>query len=319
MCRVWSHERARRPVPPCLSARGRMRPIQQGLHLTAGGMSDVGRVREHNEDYFLLRPELGLFLVADGMGGHGSGEIASRITAFSVRDYFEVTLAGGELDEVPKPHDTLPMDGRRLVGAIRKANRDVVQISRTHIKHRGMGSTVVAIATGEDATLFIGHVGDSRCYRLRGGGLDQLTRDHSLINEALALKPDMSPKDLAQFPKNIVTRGIGMSPEVVVDIRVEKPEPGDLYLLCSDGLSGLVKEDLLLALLLDAEPQEAAQRLVEEANSLGGTDNISAIVIRIDGVMHSSAKEEPPPPSEEVPMIESQQLLGFTSRWGRMR
>jgi protein phosphatase len=136
----------------------------------------------------------------------------------------------------------------------------------------------------ETDQIHIGHVGDSRCYRIRDGEIEQLTRDHSLINDALALKPDLTPEELARLPKNIITRALGMKDAVKVDIQSKRVQPGDMYLLCSDGLSGMVSEEQMLEVLeFTRDPQEACDLLVAMANDAGGTDNISAVIIRIDG------------------------------------
>lgn len=266
------------------------------LAFDAVGVTDIGRQRKHNEDHMLLRPELELFVVADGMGGHNAGDIASRLATASIRNFYEATLDGtlpeGALGE---GHEALSSGGQRLAAAIRKANRDVFEISSTYRQHHGMGSTVVAAALDHEGdgdgahdddggvrTLHIGHVGDSRCYRLRDGELELLTHDHSLINDALALKPDLTPEELARLPKNIITRALGMREEVKVDVRSVEVQPGDVYLLCSDGLSGLVDEPEM-ALILDgvSDLREAAEQLVSMANDNGGNDNISALLVRI--------------------------------------
>lgn len=288
------------------------------LAFDAVGVTDIGRQRKHNEDHMLLRPELELFVVADGMGGHNAGDIASRLATASIRNFYEATLDGalpeGALGE---GHESLSAGGQRLAAAIRKANRDVFEISSTYRQHHGMGSTVVAAAldhggVGDGAhddddggvrTLHIGHVGDSRCYRLRGGELELLTHDHSLINDALALKPDLTPEELARLPKNIITRALGMREEVKVDVRSVEVQPGDVYLLCSDGLSGLVDEPEM-ALILDgvSDLREAAEQLVSMANDNGGNDNISALLVRIRPWEESDA------PEIEAAQVDAEQL-----------
>lgn len=270
-------------------------PSDAKLAFDAVGVTDIGRQRKHNEDHMLLRPELELFVVADGMGGHNAGDIASRLATASIRNFYEATL-DGTLPEgaIGEGHESLSGGGQRLAAAIRKANRDVFEISSTYRQHHGMGSTVVAAALDHEGasdgatrdrgvrTLHIGHVGDSRCYRLRGGELELLTHDHSLVNDALALKPDLTPEELARLPKNIITRALGMREEVKVDVRSVEVEAGDVYLLCSDGLSGLVDEPEM-ALILDgvSDLREAAEQLVSMANDNGGNDNISALLVRI--------------------------------------
>jgi protein phosphatase len=257
-------------------------PPPRALATSAGGLTDVGRQRRHNEDHILVRPELGLFVVADGMGGHNAGNVASALVTTSIDNFFLAT----ETDPLPppKPEDAGLSEGaRRIALAVRKANRDVFEISSTHQQHHGMGSTIVAMymPPGRDE-VHIAHVGDSRCYRVRDGELKQLTRDHSLINDALEIKPDLTEADLARLPKNIITRALGMKDVVKVDLRSEKMEPGDIYLLCSDGLSGMVSDaDLGDVLGMSEQVSETCEVLVAMANDAGGTDNISAVVVRV--------------------------------------
>jgi serine/threonine protein phosphatase PrpC len=252
------------------------------LEVAAAGLTDVGRQRRHNEDHILVRPELGLYVVADGMGGHNAGNVASALVTTSIDNFFLAT----ETDPLPpvKPEDAGLSEGaRRLAHAVRKANRDVWEISSTHQQHHGMGSTVVAayMPPGRDE-IHVAHVGDSRCYRLRDGELTQLTRDHSLINDALEIKPDLTEADLARLPKNIITRALGMKDVVKVDMRTEKTLPGDVYLLCSDGLSGMVSDpDIGDVLGISEQVSDACEVLVAMANDAGGTDNISALVMRV--------------------------------------
>jgi PPM family protein phosphatase len=267
-------------------AQRRTRPL-------AAGLTDVGRQRRHNEDTVLLKPECGLFAVADGMGGHNAGDVASKLAATSLGNFFEATQPSASPAplELPEEYGGLDAAARRLAAGVRKANHDVFTISSTYQQHHGMGSTMVAVHFSE-AGVHVGHVGDSRCYRIRGGAIKQLTRDHSLINDALEMKPDLLPEELARLPKNIITRALGMKGEVKVDIKTEPTELGDVYLLCSDGLTGMVPDKQILEVVgLTDDPQEACELLVAEANDAGGTDNISALIIRI--VEERGADEAP--------------------------
>jgi protein phosphatase len=250
----------------------------------AAGLTDVGRQRKHNEDTVLIRPELGLFVVADGMGGHNAGDVASKLAATSIGNFFEAThtATGVAPVDLPEDYDDLAPAARRLAAGVRKANHDVFTISSTYQQHHGMGSTMVAIHLRETGEIHVGHVGDSRAYRIRDGEIVQLTRDHSLINDALEMKPDLLPEEIARLPKNIITRALGMKDAVKVDIRSERAEPGDVYMLCSDGLTGMVPDQQILEVVgLTDDPQEACELLIAEANDAGGTDNISALIIRI--------------------------------------
>ena len=248
-----------------------------------GAATDVGRLRHHNEDTYLLRPDLGLYLVADGMGGHDAGDVASAMVRLSINDFFEVTEHADWEESWRREEDLgMPQPARRLAAAIRKANHDIYSASASHASGRGMGSTVVAAhhPDGADA-MYVAHVGDSRCYRIREGKLEQLTRDHSLIQEALFLDPNMSEEDLARLPANIITRALGVDHDVDVDVRTVHIREDDTYLLCSDGLSGLISSaEIVEAISLVDEPAEVCSLLVALANDAGGIDNITALALK---------------------------------------
>lgn len=245
------------------------------------GATDVGRQRKHNEDHLLVAPRVDLYVVADGMGGHNAGEVASRLATKSVQNFFEATVFDDIPEEAEQTRSGASYEARRLVAAVRKANHDIFEISNTFREHRGMGSTIVAVhyerVTGQ---LHIAHVGDSRVYRVRGGAIEQLTRDHSLVSDAMMMKPELTQEELSRLPKNIITRALGMTAKVQVDLRSEPVQAGDTYLLCSDGLSGMVDDEQILEVLtITDDPAEAADLLVSMANEAGGTDNITALII----------------------------------------
>src|SRR5262249_10126567 len=231
--------------------------------------------RVHNEDRFILLPEFSVYVVADGMGGHQSGEVASRMAASSIASYFRNGgMSGGGRRPVVE----------RLRAAGTQANARIFARADDSRIHRGMGTTVVAAAfSREEGELYIAHAGDSRAYRLRDGQLDQLTRDHSLVSDALLERPDLSSTDLAYLPKNVITRALGIGPTVDVDVRVERVKAGDIFLLCSDGLHGLVSdEDMTAAVEEHPVLTEACEQLVGMANAAGGKDNITVVLIRIE-------------------------------------
>jgi serine/threonine protein phosphatase PrpC len=242
------------------------------MRAIAAGVTDVGRQRVHNEDRFILLPEFNVFVVADGMGGHQSGEVASRIAANSIASYFRNGTGGRRAV------------GERLRAAVAHANAKIFARADDSRSHRGMGTTVVAAAFAkEEGELYVAHAGDSRCYRMRRGELSQLTRDHSLISDALLEHPDLSETDLAYLPRNVITRALGIGPTVDVDLRVDKVEFGDLYLLCSDGLHGVVSDEEISEILGDHPVlTDACTRLIERANAHGGKDNITAVLLRIE-------------------------------------
>ncbi len=257
-------------------------PSVAQLRIASASLSDVGKHRKHNEDMVLVRDDLGLFLVCDGMGGHNAGDVASKLATSAIANFFEATVDAEFGGTPPAGVDHLEPAALRLHGAIRKANRDVFTISTTVQSHQGMGSTVVAAYLPGDGMIHVAHVGDSRAYRLSEGELEQLTHDHSFINDVLRMKPDIAADHLAKLPKNVITRALGMREDVEVDVRSEPTVAGDVYLLCSDGLSGVVTPEQILEILtLQRDPDAACRQLIDAANDGGGRDNISAVVVRI--------------------------------------
>jgi PPM family protein phosphatase len=250
------------------------------LAFRAAGKTDVGRRRSHNEDSVVVRTDLHLFLVADGAGGHAAGEVASLLAVTSMVSFFEATQA--ETARMPDCDDYGLLTGeRRLARAVKKANQDILEVAAAHEKHKGMGTTVVAASVSpHSALLHVAHVGDSRCYRLRAGYLDRLTQDHSLLVDVLELRPDIDDAMLAKVPTNVITRAVGMDPNVRVSIRSYALGPGDRYLLCSDGLWSASSEgDLMQVLAKGKTPEETVDALIALANAGGGPDNIGALVI----------------------------------------
>jgi protein phosphatase len=266
------------------------------LVLRAFGNTDVGRVRANNEDAVLVRPDLLLYVVADGAGGHAAGEVASRLAVRSIENFFGATVrATHERPEFDR--FGIPSGARRLSQAVLKANQDVIEIAKTTALHRGMGTTVVAACfSPRSGLLHVAHVGDSRCYRLRSGHLELMTQDHSLVTDIIEQRPDLEDEVLARLPKNIVTRALGMDPRLRVSMRSHAVVPGDKYLLCSDGLSGMVTAEDLAETLSRAEGVDSlVERLIAIANAAGGADNIAALVIECQGG-HEHAR-----PADSVP------------------
>ena len=229
------------------------------------GKTDPGRVRRRNEDAFVVDPPL--FAVADGMGGAQAGEVASRLAAAAFREYREA-------DElVPE---------ERVAAIIKEANRRIYDRARTDSEVSGMGTTVTAALLG-DGRVVIGHVGDSRAYRIRDGRLEQLTEDHSLVAD-LMRSGRLTPEEAEGHPqRSVITRALGTDPDVDVDTLVVEAEAGDLFLLCSDGLSTMVSDaDVLQTVERAGTLDEAARDLVRAANSGGGEDNVTVVLFRLD-------------------------------------
>ncbi|MEM7137064.1 MAG: Stp1/IreP family PP2C-type Ser/Thr phosphatase [Myxococcota bacterium] len=258
------------------------------MNFVAAGLSDVGLQREHNEDSYCILPTHRLFVVADGMGGHRAGDVASRMATAEMTTFFDATKAlGDEPSEWPIEIDArLSTEQNRLVSAVKVANQRIYQASVQNRAVQGMGTTVVsALYTREDQKIHIAHVGDSRAYRVRRGEMTQLTRDHSLLNDYLLVMPNLTDDQRSQLPSNVITRALGMQDGVAVDLYFERVEAGDTYVLCSDGLNGMVSDDRILRLVQDHENdiETAAKRLVSEANQNGGEDNITVVLVRITG------------------------------------
>jgi PPM family protein phosphatase len=256
------------------------------MRAIAAGLSDVGKERSHNEDRFILLPEFNVFVVADGMGGHQSGEVASRMAASTIASYFR-----GEDGTVGRGV------GERLRAAVVDANSKIYARADDSRAYRGMGTTVVAAAYSVlDATLYVAHAGDSRCYRVRGNDIRQLTRDHSLLADALLERPELTESDLSYLPRNVITRALGIGPTVDVDLTADHVQLGDVFLLCSDGLHGLVPDEEISCIVQENSIlTEACARLIEKANRNGGKDNITAVLIRIE--------EEDEPWSARTPVL----------------
>jgi PPM family protein phosphatase len=255
------------------------------MNFTAAGLSDVGLQREHNEDSFCILPEHRLFVVADGMGGHRAGDVASQMASHTIASFFQATAA--EDATWPFSFDPqLSVEENRLVTGIKLANKKIFEASVQHQEVHGMGTTVVGALYSKDrGCMYLAHVGDSRAYRLRGNEITQLTRDHSLVNDYLAVMPDMSQEQQDELPKNVITRALGMQELVAVDLVADEIRSGDWYVLCSDGLSGMLTDPDILSVVNAAghDPEKAAADLVARANENGGEDNVTVVVVRFEG------------------------------------
>lgn len=262
------------------------------MRAIATGASDVGLQREHNEDSFVVLKEHDLYIVADGMGGHRAGDVASRLATETISEFFKSTAN----DDVTWPFhfDTnLSEEENRLLTGIRVANRQIFERSARSREYQGMGTTVVgAMFSPRKQRMYIGHVGDSRCYRIREGQIRQLTRDHSLINDYILAMPDLTEEQRSELPKNVITRALGMQDHVIVDLQHDDPRPGDVYVLCSDGLSGMVTDDEILRVVTAASDiGEACSQLIARANAHGGEDNITAVLIGIESTAEAERAE----------------------------
>jgi protein phosphatase len=229
------------------------------------------------------------------MGGHRAGDVASRLATDSIVEFFRSAV--GEDFTWPFHFDSrLSDEENRLLTGIRLANRQIIERSTRSRECHGMGTTVVgALFNDKSGKMYIGHVGDSRAYRLRDGQIAQMTRDHSLVNDYLQAMPELTDEQRSELPKNVITRALGMQEHVVVDLQGDDARVGDLYVLCSDGLSGMI-EDVEIRDVVQGtiDLDEACRRLVALANEHGGEDNITALVVRIEADMAEIGSETLP-------------------------
>lgn len=250
--------------------------------LTACGFSHPGSVREENEDAFGSFVEERLFIVADGMGGHNAGQVAALLTVDAMETFFRSYHAK---PKQPWPHaieKTMSLGANLLRVGIKVANDKVRAAAAADRARARMGATVVALAVG-DAQLTVAHAGDSRVYRMRDNELKRLTRDHSVLEEMMTARPDMSAEEIAACAhRNVVTKSLGSKEEVEPTLYVNTLQRGDRYLLCSDGLWSVVPDEKIASIVGGNDDIEAAcQLLIDAANEAGGPDNISAVLVRV--------------------------------------
>jgi PPM family protein phosphatase len=246
--------------------------------------TDVGRARDNNEDSVAMDESVALAVLADGMGGYNAGEVASQMLTSFIRAelgrWLKESGASASAADVRRAMDI----------CVDNANRAIFNAANTNPRYAGMGTTLVLGVFREEG-LLLGHVGDSRAYRLRGGQLSQITRDHSLLQEQLDAGL-LTPEEAAfSNNKNLVTRAVGVEDTVMLELHLHEVQPGDLYLFCSDGLSDMLDDDALCQLLLNHPSlSEAAHALIDGANDMGGRDNIALVLARAEGRVKSEGR-----------------------------
>ena len=257
------------------------------------GATDLGRKRELNEDRFLILDKERVLIVCDGMGGHAAGEVASSAATETIETIFNMNQERirpllTEMD------DSLPETAQKLISAIRLANRRIYNMALENTSQRGMGTTVVALAVTPGGQACIAHVGDSRAYRMRNGKIEPLTVDHSFVAE-LVQDREITEEEAKTFgPKNVITRALGTKYAVKVDLRIEPLQDGDLFLLCSDGLSGQVENMEIERILSDSggDLKMASDRLIQMANETGGQDNITVALLQAQEILEEGVPVE---------------------------
>jgi protein phosphatase len=252
------------------------------MHVSWAARSDPGLRRTMNEDTWCARPELGLFVVADGMGGHAAGEVASRVAVEAITEFTVDTASADRHRTWPFPYDPkISLNANRLKAAFRIANRRIASMAADATDLRGMATTACSVLFG-NSIASVAHVGDSRVYVLRGGTLRQVTLDHSWVEEQVRAGV-MDPNAAREHPwRNVVTRALSGGEDPEADVVELELVPGDRLLLCSDGLSSVVPDDEIKNLLGADRPLETiCASLVEAANAAGGPDNITALVLDV--------------------------------------
>lgn len=250
------------------------------MEVKAFGLTHVGRQRQHNEDAFLVEDQARLFLVADGMGGHAAGEIASRIAVDSISEFILHTKE----DDGTWPHaydEHYRRSTNRLMAALRMANTRVLEAMRKDARLRGMGTTVVA-CLAEEGTVSVAHVGDSRAYLIRDGQIVRVTNDHSWVFEQVQAGM-LTEAEAEKHPlRNVITRALGGALQVTPDASEIEARKGDVLLLCSDGLTGMVPESEILRIVTanSSDLEQACQQLIDAANERGGLDNVTAVLVK---------------------------------------
>lgn len=239
---------------------------------TCSALSDVGRVRSDNEDSVYCSAEDGVFVVADGMGGHAAGEVASAIASEWIAERLCGACAGIEIEQVET----------RLSTAFVDAGREILRQASENTARLGMGTTATVLLLRTDGRYLVGHIGDSRAYIVRRDIISQITRDHSWVQEQVD-RGMITPEQAKNHPQaNIITRALGTEPYPTPDLYPGELRDGDIFLLASDGLTDMLTEERMLSILLEEpDPHRCVSRLVREANLAGGIDNITALVARV--------------------------------------
>jgi serine/threonine protein phosphatase PrpC len=250
------------------------------MKLAYQALTDVGRRRKGNEDNLIVNPEQRLFVVADGMGGHAAGEVASKVAVDAINEF--ICLTGGD-EEITWPFgldEAISYDGNRLKTALRFANGKVLDAARSRPEYENMATTVAAVLI-DGSTANLAHVGDSRIYLWRGGELSLRTSDHSWVNEQLQIGVLSADQARSHPLRNVVTRALGGRADLQVDVQALPMLAGDVLLICSDGLTTMVADADVAAVMAAAagDIEKVARDLVAEANERGGEDNITVVLI----------------------------------------
>lgn len=279
----------------------------------SSGITDVGRKRKGNEDSLFLDDDMQLYVVADGMGGHKAGEVASRLVVETIRDYFKPSRERLDQEIFSDPEKTLSRDAQRLSSGILLANQVVYESSQNNESNRGMGSTVSSVLfTGN--TLIVANVGDSPVYRIRNGRIETLSVLHTMMAEFLAIAPKGAKLPGEQY-RHVLTRAMGTKETVKPDISETKPLKGDIIVISSDGLSDKVSPEEIPEVVINKQPHESCRSLVDMANERGGEDNITVIVLKIIDLgsddLQQAVERDVSEPKKEKPRKKPQIVVDY--------
>ena len=254
--------------------------------IESAGITDVGRKRPHNEDSLYIDEDQNLYVVADGMGGHAAGEVASKLVVETLRDYMQRFTEDENAEALEDADESLSKEANRLLSGILLANRGVFHVASSKEKYKGMGSTLSAAYFTEDA-LILANVGDSPIYLIHNESIELLSVTHNVITEQMAIDPEAAAKIGAQY-RNLLTRAMGIEETVLPDISEIPYYQGDKVVISSDGLTDLVEPDEILDVIINEKPEKACKTLVDMANDRGGHDNITVIALNVKAVKQQS-------------------------------
>lgn len=252
------------------------------VDIESAGITDVGMKREGNEDSLFLDEAQKLYVVADGMGGHQAGEVASALVVDTIRDYMERFQGEDDVEELTDEDDTLSKAANRLLASIRLANQAVYDVAKSSETYHGMGSTVAAVLFTEDA-LIVANVGDSPIYLIHNENIELISVIHNVITEQMAIDPEAA-KTIGRQYRNMLTRGMGIEATVEPDISEIQYFKGDMLVICSDGLTDNVEPEEILDVVKRESPDKACQTLVDLSNERRGHDNITVITLKLKSV-----------------------------------
>ncbi|MFP4379840.1 MAG: Stp1/IreP family PP2C-type Ser/Thr phosphatase [Candidatus Sumerlaeia bacterium] len=251
------------------------------MRIISAGLTDTGKKRAGNEDSYVSVDDIGLYIVADGMGGHAAGEVASQTAVQVIRDFMRDVVGNGNAPETASPDEAAPIL-EKLEVSVFHANDGICHKAIENPDLEGMGTTLSGFVVYGNQICLV-HVGDSRVYRLRDGDLKLLTNDHSWVNEQVQRNMITEEEARNHRWRNVITRALGHKNDLQVDSEVLEALPEDMYLVCSDGLTGMVQDEALREVMLSEgdEPAKACRILVDKANDAGGTDNITLIIVKM--------------------------------------